>query len=68
MSHQNAFVVQVPTSRTKVVAVRSISNSEVIAHGEKFSTVARKAEMIDPLKTPVLLHVPEQGKTYIYYN
>ena len=66
MSHANTFVVQVPSSRTKVVAVRSLSDSEVIAHGETFSAVAKEACSINPSSPPVLLHVPEADKTYIY--
>lgn len=62
MAKKNAFVVKVPTSRTTVVAVRSISDSKVVAHGTKLSTVAKKSG----LKNPVLMHVPQPGKTYVY--
>ena len=63
MAKKNAFVVNVPTKKTAVVAVRSIGDSRVIAHGTKSSSVAKKTRQ---QKTPVLMHVPQQGKTYVY--
>ncbi len=62
MSKPKPFVVKVPTAKTTVVAVRSIRDPEVVAHGTKPSAVAKKSG----LANPVLMHVPQQGKTYVY--
>ena len=62
MAKAKPFVVKVPTTRTTVVAVRSIRDSEVVAHGTKPSAVAKKSG----LDNPVLMHVPQPGKTYVY--
>ena len=59
---RTTFVVKVPTNRTKVVAVRSISDSTVVAHGTKESSVAKKVSGF----RPVIMHVPQQGKNYVY--
>jgi hypothetical protein len=62
MKKVNVFVVKVPTNRTKVVAVRSVSDSTVLAHGTKASSVAKKVSGFKP----VIMHVPQQGKRYVY--
>lgn len=56
------FVVKVPTNRTKVVAVRSVSDPTVVAHGTKADSVAKKVAGFNP----VIMHVPQQGKNYVY--
>lgn len=56
------FVVNVPTSRTRYVAVQSVKDSTVIAHGTKVSSVTKKTDGFNP----VIMHVPQQGKSYIY--
>lgn len=62
MEKPKAFIVQVPTNRTKVVAIRSISDSTVVAHGTKAEAVSKKVSGFNP----VIMHVPEQGKKYVY--
>jgi len=61
------MVIHVPTSRTKVVAIRSFSDPTVLAHGTKASAVYRKATQgRDASRPPVIVHIPQQGKTYTY--
>ena len=61
------MVIKIPTSRTKVVAIRSVSDPTVLAHGTKPSAVYRKATQgKDAPRRPVIVHVPQQGKTYTY--
>ncbi len=62
MNEASVFVVKVPTNRTTVVAVRSISDSTVVAHGTKASAVAKKVTGFNP----VIMHIPQQGKSYVY--
>jgi len=59
---KQAFVINVPTSRTRYVAVQSLKDSTVIAHGTKVSSVTKKTVGFNP----VIMHVPQQGKNYIY--
>ncbi len=67
MGKRKALVINVPTSRTKVVAIRSFSDTSVVAHGRKSSTVCRKAVHGGAKGTrPIVLHVPQKDKTYIY--
>ena len=67
MSNTKRFVINVPTNRTKVVAIRSLSDPTVIAHGTKASSVYRKASQGQPESfQPVLVHVPQKDTPYIF--
>ena len=59
---QQTFVINVPTSRTRFVALRSISDSTVIAYGTKVSSLTKKTAGFNP----VIMHVPQKDKHYIY--
>jgi len=67
MSKPKRLIIDVPTSRTKVVAIRSLSDPTVLAHGTKASTVMQKASKgRSESFQPVLVHVPQKDTTYIF--
>ncbi len=60
-----AITIEVPTSRTSVIALDSIKKKNVIAHGKKVGTVIDKAKQ-SGVDEPVLMFVPHKGQRYIY--
>lgn len=59
------MTIALPNSRTRIVALRSFKDRQVIAHGNKLEAVlarARKAGVDDP----VVVYVPRMGQNTIY--
>jgi len=57
--------IALPNRRSRIVALRSFKDREVIAHGNKLEAVvarARKAGVNDP----VVVYVPRIGQNTIY--
>lgn len=67
MTKTKRFVIKVPTNRTKVVAIRSLSDPTVVAHGTKAAAVYKKASQGQPESfRPILVHVPQKDTNYIF--
>jgi len=59
------MTVKLPSRHSRIVALRSFKNREVVAHGNKVEAVvarARKAGVNDP----VVVYVPRVGQNTIY--
>ncbi|MBN1670435.1 MAG: hypothetical protein JXR37_05360 [Kiritimatiellae bacterium] len=60
-----AMVIQVPSKRSRILAIKPGKDRMVVAHGNSRSAVLAKARKAG-VQDPILMYVPKCGKRYIY--
>ena len=62
---KNAITIKVPSGKTSVVALKSGTTSEILAHGTRVKSVMDKARK-SGVEDPILMFVPKKGHRYVY--
>ncbi|MFB3890687.1 MAG: DUF5678 domain-containing protein [Phycisphaerae bacterium] len=61
----NAIVIKVPSRRSRILAMRSPMDTEVVAHGNDLDKVLEKAAKAG-VKDPIIMFVPRPGRRHTY--
>ena len=59
------IIIKVPSPHARIVAMRSVSDPTVIAHGRTREAVARKAKKAG-YDNPIFMFVPKSNTNYIF--
>ena len=62
---KNAITIKIPSGKTSVVALKSGTSSEILAHGTTVKSVMDKARK-SGVEDPILMFVPKKGHRYVY--
>ncbi len=57
--------IKVPGTKTRVLALKSLRDARVVAHGPALAGVLAKARKAGA-EDPVVIYVPEAGRRYIF--
>ena len=63
--HSSSVIIRLPTHHSSIVALRSITDRRVVAHGQKIETVIAKAKKAG-VPAPVVVFVPNSDQNTIY--